>query len=110
MPPLVPLAMPMPPFPTGNVPVTSVVSVTCAQVGGVPPCTTVVVVAQANVVGAAPAPPPTMIWFTVSAADDAMTVALEKYATPPEVAEVGCETVAQVGAAVAPDSSGRFAV
>ena len=33
----------------------------CEQVGGVPPCTTVVEVAQAKVVGAAPAPPPIMI-------------------------------------------------
>lgn len=100
---------PVPPFPTGRVPVTSAVRETVLQVappaaesartnwfvqvappyavGALAPLPSTSPVI-ATVEGAAPAPPPIMKALAVSSAEDAMVVVLLKYGTPPEVPPV----------------------
>lgn len=62
------------------------------------------------VAGAAPIPPPYTAQFCPNADELAITLELEKYGMPPEFALVGYAMVAQVGAALEPDSRGRLAV
>lgn len=65
---------PVPPFPTGNVPVTSAVRDTAPNVGAPAalPCRTVVVVPRDAIgTGVAPAPPPRTRAFAVKATDEA---------------------------------------
>ena len=79
---------PVPPLPTGRVPVTSAVRLTAPKVGAPAalPCRTVVVVPRlASVAGAAPAPPPSTRALAVRALLEARLAALAKYGTPPLV-------------------------
>src|SRR5258707_4646643 len=77
---------------SGRLPLTSAVRDTGPKVGApVPaaPCSSVVADPfELSEVGVAPAPPPRVIWFSPSAADDAIVPDAVKPGMPPEVPEV----------------------